>query len=161
MGKNKCPVGVWKGEYFFDLEEQKLPDGSGVVFDLRLTQSWLQRHFGWFSGVVQDDPQRGVPDTGRVYGSVKGSFIQFTKRLPVAYTLYNGSCISLDEWLKLQGCTRDIKVPHPPIYYNGSYLTDNEASGTWRIEEGSVQSDSYPDLFVAECTGTWKMRRVG
>ncbi len=39
MGKNKCPTGVWKGEYFFDLEEQKLPDGLGVGFDLRLTQS--------------------------------------------------------------------------------------------------------------------------
>ena len=157
MNEPKNIAGVWRGSYFYDLEQQRPPDGSGVSFELRLRQSWLQSLFGWFSGSVTDDSQRGMPGTGRISGRLRGASIRFTKRMPISYVTHEGRNIALRDWLRDQGFEAGYDIPHRPIVYRGAFTAADSASGTWRIAGGSIQITSRLSLPMLECTGTWTL----
>jgi hypothetical protein len=131
-------AGVWRGSYFYDNDQQRAPDGAGVGFELHLRQSWLQGFFGWFSGTVTDESQRGMPGIGNVRGSFRGQSIRFTKRMPVSYVTHEGHNISVRDWLRKQGYDPGFDVPHCPIFYHGTFSIAESASGNWRITAGHL-----------------------
>ena len=95
--------GVWRGTYFYDLAEQRPPDGGGVHFELHLRQTWWQRLFGQFTGSVTDDASRGMPGTGVIRGECHDSSIRFTKEMPVLYIGSTERTVPLSVYLREQG----------------------------------------------------------
>ena len=152
--------GVWHGTYFFDLAEQRPADGGGVAFELRLTQSWLQRIFGTFRGSVTDDPTRGMSGTGTVRGKHSQTSLRFTKRMPVAEFTYNGKAVSLQQLFERHGLAyRAPRNAHPPILYVGAFTSDSVAAGTWVIEEGTIRISARRHVPLPRCTGTFTLTR--
>lgn len=152
-------AGHWKGLYFYDHESQRLPDGSGVGFELQLSQFWLQRILGWFSGTVADDPVKGMPEEGRISGSLRGTVICFTKRMPVSYCTHEGERISVREWLKRHGFDPGRDFPHPPIFYRGVFSSADAATGTWQIRDWHLDLGPRGRIPVPGCTGKWELAR--
>ena len=151
--------GDWRGAYFYDREQQRPPDGSGVGFELHLRQSWLQRLFGWFSGTVTDETQRGMPGIGRISGSVRGQTIRFTKLMPIAYVVHEGRKISVRDLLREHGYDPGYDISHRPISYLGTFSSSESASGTWCIAEGPLHVTSRISIPMHTCTGTWTLSR--
>lgn len=135
------------------------PRRIGVPFELLLQQSWLQSLFGWFSGSVTDDPERGMPGTGRIRGALRGLSVRFTKRMPVSYTIHEGRKVAVRDHLRDHGFDPGYDIPHPAIAYRGAFTSSDSASGTWCIPGGPLHVTSRFSIPIPRTTGTWTLSR--
>lgn len=160
MNGPKSISGVWRGTYFYDLAEQRPPDGGGVGFELRLTQTWLQRLFGGFSGTVTDDSMRGMSGTGTIHGRHSKTSMRFTKQMPTVQFTQNGKSLTLPELLERHGRAYQVKrTPHPPILYTGTVTNGSKVFGTWLIEESAIRIGPRLALPTLRCSGTFTLTR--
>ncbi len=146
--------GRWLGQYIYDPSpffQQPMP---AVSFTLTLKKTWL----GKLRGRVQDDPQNGMPEPGIVQGIVRGLEIEFVKLMPVCYMNLKGEMVPLAQYLRV-----DHDLPHPPIYYHGSYMPDEDiVRGTWELREQVIRLPIGGGVIgrkLRRMTGTWEMRR--
>jgi hypothetical protein len=72
----------------------------------------------------------------------------------------DGRTISLREYLKEQGHECEHEVPHPPIFYQGEFVSDAEARGTWRINARRIALGDGRAVRTLGCQGNWTLRGV-
>lgn len=152
--------GLWWGTYDCDREGERPPDGGSVEFELRISQNWLQRMRGTFTGSITEDPKRGVPEIATVKGRRSRAALSFTKLLPILRIAWNGKSITLAEFYQRNGyAERAPRVAHPPIFYTGIFTSESEAAGTWLVEEGSIPFARRQRLPILRSTGTFTLSR--
>jgi hypothetical protein len=152
MARLRKVTGTWRGIYGYEISEAIRLDP--VPFILILKQGW----FGHFKGRVNDDPNLGMPETGRVDGYFSFPKIEFIKLMPVCrFAMADGRQVTLREFLVEKGypCERDI--PHKPIKYTGEFLDPQHAEGVWIIESGPISLGDGRVVQTLGGKGTWKM----
>jgi hypothetical protein len=152
--------GSWDGEYSFDPSEALSEIPPGARFTLTVQAAWFQA----FTGVIQDDPEKGVPEPAVVRGNVRGSNITFTKRYPAIFCYLGGRTVSLAEYLESEfGLPLDYEVPGNAIHYEGEYdFAQEGVTGTWYIEPQYIRisCDGQPQgIEIQAIGGHWTMRR--
>jgi hypothetical protein len=153
MARLRKITGIWRGIYNYEISEA-MPSREPVPFTLVLKQGW----FGHFTGTVNDDPDLGMPETGRIDGYFSFPKIEFTKLMPVfRMAMPNGRSGTLREFLIEKGYPCDHEVPHKPIKYSGEFSDPQQAQGNWIIEPGSILLGDGNATHTAGCKGTWKM----
>jgi len=149
--------GLWRGTYFYDHPTQHAAEPNGVIFELHLTQNWLQRRFGKFSGTTNDDPAHGLPDLGKVYGQCRAASLRFIREFPVWY--FTGRK-TLNDCLRERGDHVEGDFAHPPVVYEGAFTSPREASGTWIIEAVDFSfAGSRSSIRCPRASGTFTLSR--
>jgi hypothetical protein len=152
--------GVWEGEYTYRAGEG-IPEPPSTV---RFTLNARAGRFGRFSGVIHDDPVRGVPEPAAVTGRVTGRTVTFTKRYPTLFIYRQGRSVSLREYLETEhGRFVGAELPGAPILYEGTFdPATQSASGRWQLGPQRVRFPSGGQVLEvrsAGATGQWIMRR--
>src|SRR5262249_50458816 len=154
--------GHWSGAYSYDPTADSPCGLPSVRFTLDVEEEWEEQ----FRGAVQDDPEAGSPEQGRVRGRVAGDRVEFVKRIPVLYLIEAGRARPLEQCVR-EWWGRELArpVPAPPIHYEGTLSPDgNEISGRWWIEKTAVAIPSGGEQYALDlpgATGSWSARRSG
>ncbi len=155
--RRKTVTGRWRGTYEYDTTAS-MPKQTSVPFTLNLRQGW----FGTFKGDVTEAGPNTTPGTGTVRGWMSFPRIEFTKEMPVGYTLKpDGSLISIRESIIAQGRPCDEDVAGSEITYRGKFTAPDRAEGVWVIDAAVLPLPGDLWLPVPLTTGTWKMEFEG
>jgi hypothetical protein len=152
--------GIWYGTYFYENPILSKSKPAGVSFQLKLTRSSWQRLWGRFSGTVTEYPSQGMPETGIVKGRVNDTGIAFTKYMPVMH-FSSGSDrpVPVSQALRKAGHELEREIERPPIFYSGRFLSESEATGTWRLKAATVILSNGTRIDSKEGRGTFVLRR--
>jgi len=151
--------GTWEGEFSYDPCEA-VPQKAPARFSLTARAGW----FGFFKGVIQDDPEREAPQPATVRGRLKGLVLTFKKQYPIFFVRHAGRTIPLREWIESEHrLPVDQDLPGQRLLYEGEYdAAEESVSGTWRhgpqrirfLSNGRMGWVDFP-----AASGRWKMRR--
>ena len=165
MGGQLDIRGRWEGSYDYDLEKLRPPGGSGVKFDLSVSQNSFERVFGKFKGIVDEVSMGGNRVESRVKGVCQFPAVRFIKDTAMFYVFAKGSRMPFREYLLSLGCEPKHDSLQMPIFYEGNFSDATQASGTWtrKGHRISVPSQDHGGANIivrfAEATGTWTIRR--
>jgi hypothetical protein len=152
--------GEWVGKYRISDEWRSAVSSPRVVgFTLRLSSRGLWK----FRGSVRDDPATGMPEEGEVEGWRVGSWVRFTKRMPVFRVSFEGRTVPVAEYVRAtMGVDLDPSVipPHPLIRYRGRLAGEGRVmGGHWQMEKHRLLIPGRGAIPFPSIWGAWHATR--
>ena len=151
--ERKKITGVWRGAYSYGKRNESA-ETTPVAFVLKLEQGSMNH----FSGMVVE---HGSPGSGTIDGYFKWPSIDFTKQMPVRYTMDpDGVRMTMSEFFLAQGyqCKHDLLGPR--IFCQGTFLDANRMQGTWIINPEWLRSSDGFIFPTPRMAGFWCARFV-
>lgn len=149
VAERKKISGLWRGAYGVE-SPAGIAGNKAVPFTLKLEQGWIDH----FTGTVTEDG--GMPGIGAIDGYFEFPTIEFTKQMPVCYmSVGNDRLAPLREVLTAQGHECKTDFPHPPIYYEGTFLDANRVQGRWVIRPTNIRLADGCVIPMPEVRGIW------
>ena len=69
--------------------------------------------------------------------------------------------LKLREWLAAQDLVCEGDPPHPPVLYQGEFIGNDEARGTWVIEPWETALAHGKSLKMGKVSGSWVIESGG
>ena len=153
MEKCKKISGTWRGFYDY-LKPESLATTGRVPFTLVIKQGWFWR----FAGTVTEEQPLGMPGNGRVEGYFSFPRVEFTKRMPVGYFRSGeGDQVSMTDYVRSLGIQCEGNLPHPPIFYEGTFCETGRVKGTWIIQPTQIPLPGGNSLPMSGASGDWQI----